>query len=692
MKLNRKIYTTQLDGEEISLEFSELAGQANASVIGRHGNTTVLATVVMGKEDTQGDYLPLTVDYEEKFYAVGKILGSRFMRREGRPSDDATLSARLIDRAIRPLFNQRLRREVQVVVMILEYDEKTDPDIIGLLSASIALAVSDIPWDGPVAGVKFTSGTSKESSNYYTSFFAGGKGKIYPNASMEKVGVNMIEFDGKEIAEETARKLFSEAQKKIETLIEFQKKIVSEIGKRKAEIMIPEPDVELVKSVHEFISNKIEETLKTKTVEQLKKSLFEHIKEKNPDISFVYIENIFEQEIDVFVHKQAIEKNTRVDGRKFDEIRDLYAEVGVLKRTHGSAIFTRGATQVLAVTTLASPSAEQLIETLKFSGKRRFMLNYNFPKFSTGETGRSRGPGRREIGHGALAMKAIANIIPSKEEFPYAIRVVAETLSSNGSSSMASTCSTCLSLMDAGVPLKKHVAGIAIGLMSNESGAYKILTDIQGPEDHYGDMDLKIAGTRNGITAIQMDVKINGITPEIFRDALDAGKKAREEILVIMENTLPKYRDHVSPFAPTIMTLPISQEKIGLVIGPGGKTINGIIAEVGGGIAIDIEQEGLVFVSGIDKNAVQKAYNIVKSIIRDIEIGEVVEGTVVKIFEFGAIVDLGGDKDGMIHVSELKNGFVKSVEEVLHIGDVVKAKVIRAENGKIGLSIKALEK
>jgi len=681
MELKRKIYKTQLDGEEISFEFSNLAGQTNASVIGRHGNTTVLTTVVMGKEDTQGDYFPLTVDYEEKFYAVGKILGSRFMRREGRASDEAILSARLIDRTIRPLFDSRLRREVQVVVMILEYDEKTDPDIIGLLSTSVALAISDIPWGGPVAGVKLESKTPRDNANYYSSFFAGNSGKI-----------NMIEFDGKEASEEKVYKLFEDAQKKIEELITFQKNIVSEIGKEKVGVMLPEPDKDLIKKIHDFISEKLANAFKTKTVEELKKELFEYLKESDPEVSLAQVEQIFEDQADIFVHTMAIKDGARVDGRKFDEIRDLYAEVGTLSRTHGSAIFMRGTTQVLAVTTLASPESEQLIETIEFSGKRRFMLNYNFPKFSTGETGRSRGPGRREIGHGALATKALINLIPPKDEFPYTIRIVAETLSSNGSSSMASTCAACLSLLDAGVPIKKHIAGIAIGLMMDTDNSYKILTDIQGPEDHYGDMDLKIAGTKDGITAIQMDVKIQGITAQMFKDSLSAARGAHARILSVMENTLPKHRDHVSDFAPTILTLPIAQEKIGLLIGPGGKTINNIISACGGEVSIDIEQEGMVFVSGVDKNLAQKAYEMVKNIIRDIEVGEIVEGTIVKILEFGAIVDLGGDKDGMIHVSELKSGFVKSVEDVVHVGDVIKAKVIKVENGRIGLSLKALEK
>ncbi|MDO8557144.1 MAG: polyribonucleotide nucleotidyltransferase [Candidatus Jorgensenbacteria bacterium] len=685
MNLNRKTYKTTLDGEDLSLEFSELAGQANAAVIGRLGQTAVLVTAVMGKNDVSGDFFPLSVDYEERFYAAGKILGSRFIRREGKASDDAILSGRLIDRTMRPLFDPRLRREVKIVVTVLAYDEKNDPDIISLIAASAALGVSNIPWGGPVAGVKLASSEPRESDAFYTSTFAGTETQI-----------NMIELEGKEIQENLAAKLFADAQKKIGELVTFQKAIIKEIGKPKENVALPEPDQETLSFVQKFLSDKLETAMREKTLDALKDELFKQA-ESETGLNKALMLGIFEDYIDAFVHTEAIKKGKRPDGRKFDEVRDLYAEVGILERTHGSAIFMRGTTQILAVTTLGSPAAEQLIETIEFSGKKRFMLHYNFPSFATGEIKQSRGPGRREIGHGALALKALINMIPSKDEFPYAIRVVAETLSSNGSSSMASTCAACLSLMDAGVPIKKLVAGIAIGLMSDER-EYKILTDIQGPEDHYGDMDLKIAGTRDGITAIQMDVKINGIDAKIFADGLAAAQKARFHILDVMEKTLPKYRETVSSYAPIIMKIPIPQDKIGLLIGPGGRTIKGIISDVGENVAIDIEQEngqaeGYVFVSGTDRVAVEKAFAIVKGLTREYTVGEIIEGPIVRILEFGAIVDLGGGKDGMIHVSELKEGFTKRVEDVLHIGDRVTAKVIRVDpEGKIGLSLKAMGK
>jgi len=681
MDLNRKKYAMEYEGAKLEIEVSALAHQANASVIGRHGDTVVLATVVMGDKEASLDYFPLTVDYEERFYAAGKILGSRFVRREGRPSDDAVLSGRVIDRTVRPLFDQRLRREVQLVVTVLAYDEAHAPDTISLLAASTALGISDIPWGGPVAGVR-TEVKEAADGKTYLAFFAG-----------TDEFVNMIEFEGREIAESVATKVFSDSHEKIKQLVSFQKNIIKEIGKKKADVMIPEPSPEVKELITRFLHGKLEEALVNRTIGALKDALIEYLRTTDKaEEAFRYAEHVFESETDAFVHAYALKEGKRVDGRKLDEVRDLYAEVKLLERTHGSGLFVRGDTQVLAVTTLASPAGEQLVENMEGTTKKRFMLHYNFPKYSTGEVGRSsRGPGRREIGHGALAAKAVAQVIPDKESFPYAIRVVAETLSSNGSSSQASICAASLSLMDAGVPITKPVAGIAIGLMTGENGEYKILTDIQGPEDHYGDMDFKVAGTKDGIAAIQMDVKIGGITKDIFVNAVKAGEKARMRILDIITRTLPAPRTSLSPYAPLILTLDIDPSKIGLVIGPGGKTINGIIAECNEKVAIDIEEEGRVFVSGTDAALVRKAYEIVENLVREVKVGEVVEGPIVKILEFGAIVDLGGGKDGMIHVSELKEGFVKSVEDVVKLGDRVTAKVVRVEEGRIGLSLKAMK-
>ena len=670
MDLERKIYKTELEGEEFTLEISKLAEKAGGAVLARHGATVVLATVVMSEKEGAGDFFPLTVDYEEKFYAVGKILGSRFMRREGRPSDEATLSARLIDRTIRPLFDHRLRREVQVTATIFAYDGEHDPDVPALIAISTALGISNISWNGPVAGV------SKNGA-----FFAGPKGLV-----------NMIEFEGQEMKEDELFKIFTDSAKEINRLVEFQEKIIKEIGKPKTEIQFPEINSEIRKKVGDFVNGKLEKAVKEKTLGELKRELINYLEESGEDADSLKMAGVaLEDEIDHFIKKEVLEGDRRSDDRKLDEVRPLYGEVGIFERTHGSGLFIRGETQVLAITTLAPLSAGQLIDTMELSGTKRFMLHYNFPSFSVGEAGRSRGPGRREIGHGALAAKAVKAVLPSEEEFPYAIRVVAETLSSNGSTSMASTCATSLSLMDAGVPLKKHVAGISVGIvLDEEKGNFKLLTDIQGPEDHHGGMDFKVAGTDEGVVAVQMDVKIKGINEEIFKEALLRAKEAREKILKLMTETISSPRPKLSKFAPTILTVNIRPESIGEVIGPGGRTINGIIDAVGNDTTIDIEEDGRVFIASSDKGSAEKALERVKAIVKEYKPGEIVEGPVVRILEFGAIVDLGGGRDGMIHVSELKDGFVKKVEDVVKVGDVVKAKVIKAENGKIGLSLKGV--
>ncbi len=669
-KLNRKIYQTEVNGETLTLEISELAGKANAAVLGRWGETAVLVTVVMSQKEVDLDYFPLVVDYEERFYAAGKILGSRFIRREGRPSDEAILSSRLIDRTIRPLFDQRFRREVHVTVTVLAYDEKNDPDLVALLATSTALGISEIPWQGPVAGVKING-----------AFFAGPEDLI-----------NMIEFEGNEVSEEELGEIFKEAQKEIKRLVHFQKKIIEEIGKEKIKIDFEEVDQKIKEEVFNFLKNKIDEALKNKTLDQLKEEFFQKFSQFE-NLQPKTLNHLFDQFLDDYLHEQILNYEKRPDGRKLDEIRLIYAEVGLFKRTHGSAIFIRGDTQILAVTTLAPPNAEQIIETVEFSGFKRFLLHYNFPAFSTGEIGRSKGPGRREIGHGALAAKALNPVIPPKEEFPYTLRVVAETLSSNGSTSMASVCAGCLSLMDAGVPIKKHVAGISIGLVvdKNNLKKFKLLTDIQGPEDHHGDMDFKVAGTEKGVTAIQMDVKIRGITLEIFEKALIKAKEARLKIIDYLKKVLPGPRSEISPFAPKVLSLTIPKEKIGELIGPGGRTIHGILAQSENQVTIDIEENGQIYVSGQDLDLVKRAYEAIKNVTRDFQVGEVVEGKVTKILDFGAIVDLGG-KDGMIHISELKNGYVKKVEDVVKLGQPVKVKIIRIEpDGKIALSLKELE-
>lgn len=694
MDLNKRKFTLQVAGREMALEVSQIGEQANAAVLGTYGDTTVLVTVVAGKTDRDIDYLPLTVDYEEKFYAAGKIIGSRFIRRESRPSDDAILSGRLVDRTIRPLFDHRIRRDIQVVVTILSYDEENDPDLVALISASTAIAISDIPWNGPVAGVRVMKigndyilnpsiSQLKDGELVFETFVSGVKGRI-----------NMIELAGNDANEKEILTAFEKASNEIDRIIDWQEGIIKEIGKSKESVQFFKPKDELETLVKEFTKDKLEEAIYVKdkvlrqnNLSELKKELMFYLSESGfsgkdlSDASYV-----FENQVDRMVHDKIIESEKRPDGRAIDEVRELYAEAGVLPRTHGSALFIRGNTQALAVVTLAPPGAEQLVETMEFSGKRRFMLHYNFPPYSVGETGSFRGPSRRDIGHGALAEKAIRPLIPTKDKFPYTIRVVSEILSSNGSSSMATVCGASLALMDAGVPIKKPAAGIAMGLMM-QGAKFKVLTDIQGPEDHYGDMDLKVAGTRDGVNAVQMDVKIEGLTLEILEKALEQAKKARIEILNFTDKVLDKPREELSPFAPRVLTIDIDPTRIGEVIGPGGKVINAIIARTGA-TTIDIEESGRVYVAASSPEAAEAAIKEIGGIMKSFEVGDIVEGEVVRILEFGAIVDLGGGKDGMIHVSELKDGFVKKVEDVIRISDHVRAKVIKVENGKIGLSLR----
>ena len=699
MDLNRKIFETKVAGRSLKIEISRLAEQANAAVLATYGETSVFATVVMDKEDKDDDFMPLLVDYEEKYYAVGKILGSQYVRREGRPSDNAILSGRLIDRAIRPLFDARIRRPIQVTATVLSYDEENNPGFVALAAVSVALGISDIPWGGPIAGISIaklgdslsinpteSELTAKHTDKNFLSFVAGLNGEV-----------NMIEFEGYEADETEIIAAYAEAMKEIEKLLVFERDIIAKVGKPKADIALVDPAAELKSAVFAFLSGKLENALfkqdkiaREKALFDLKKEMIQSLLENGfaeKDLSFA--DGLLDAYANDIVHKEVLENNRRVDGRALDEVRELYAEVAVLPRTHGSSIFARGNTQSLATVTLATPGAEKTIESIERIGKQRFMLHYNFPGYSVGEARSYRGPGRRDIGHGALAEKAVKSVIPTTDEFPYAIRVVSEILSSNGSSSMSTVCSAILALMDAGVPIKKPVAGIAMGLMSSSDGKYKVLTDIQGPEDHYGDMDFKVAGTKEGVNTIQMDIKISGIPLNVLLEGLLQAKKARTEILAVMTKTISSPRLEVSKYAPQIVVLNIDPSRIGEVIGPGGKIINGIIARTG--VSIDIDDIGKVFIAAKEKSALEAGIKEVRSILKEFQVGEIIEGSVIRVLEFGAIVDLGGGKDGMIHVSELKDGFVKNVTDVINVGDFVCAKIIKISEGKIGLSIKQLK-
>ena len=699
--LNKKQFSTEIAGKTLTIEVSSLAEQANAAVLAKYGETVVLATAVMGVKDTELHYMPLKVEYEEKFYAAGKIIGSRYMRREGRSSEEAILAGRLVDRTMRPLFDSRIRREIQVVVTVLQIDEQNDPEFVGLIGASTALLISDIPWGGPVAGVRVIQGEKGFIVNPDNSFVTEHPPIFDAFVSGSKDRINMIELGGLDAQEKDVVAGFKQAQETINQLIAFQEKIRGEIGKTKQVLTLSDPEPELKAAVNSFLADKLEGAIyhpskeeRDTAISTLKHELFLHVKElaaaQGKEANLKMTDFLLEEMINDVVHKNILATEKRPDGRKLDELRALSGEVALFSRAHGSAFFSRGNTQALAMTTLAPPGAEQLIETMETNGKRRFMLHYNFPPFSVGEVGFFRGPGRREIGHGNLARKSVERLIPTKEEFPYTIRVVSEIMSSNGSSSMATVCATVLSLMDAGVPIKKPAAGIAMGLMMSDVNNFKVLTDIQGAEDHHGDMDLKVAGTDDGVTGMQMDVKVDGLTIEILEKAFLQARKARLEILKVIKETLPTHREKLSPFVPTIRQLKINPDKIGAVIGPGGKVINGMIEHYGLA-GIDIDEDGGVFVSGTNLENVEACVAHIMALTKEYKVGDIVEGNIIKTLEFGAIVDLGGGKDGMIHVSELKNGFVKTVEEVVKVGDFVRVKIIKAgDDGKIGLSLKQM--
>ena len=690
-----KNYSLDIAGQTLKIEIGKLANQANGAVTAQLGDSVVLATAVMSRDPkVGGDFFPLTVDYEEKYYARGKILGSRFMRREGRPSEEAILNARLIDRAIRPLFNQGVRNETQIVTTILSVDEKNDPDVLAMNAASMALMISDIPWNGPIAAVRIGRVGDKWVINPSFSEREGSVADLVVSISSDGK-INMIEAGPlAEISENEMVEAIEFARKPLNDLIKFNKKIAGDFKTPKTTVVIAEVDADLRNEVMKFLNadNALEKAVyeKDKTRREnnlgdLKYKLTEHV--TTIDATKIgAAEMFFDEAIDEIVHKNILGKEKRPDGRKLDELRDLSSEVGILPRTHGSGLFQRGETQVLSALTLGSPSDELIIEGMVVSTKKHFMHQYNFPPFSVRETGRMGAPGRREIGHGALAERALLPIVPGKEKFPYAIRVVSEVLSSNGSSSMASVCGSTLALMDAGVPILKPVAGIAMGLMSNEKGDYKILTDVQGTEDHYGDMDFKVAGTRDGITAMQMDVKINGIDAKILKEALYQTKKARLEILDNISKTIDKPRPELSPLAPRIITIQIPIDKIREVIGPGGKVINEIIATTGA--TIDIEESGLIFITAENEKSGLNAKEIIEGIIKEYKVGDIVTGKVIQILDFGAIVEFGRGKDGMIHISELAPYRVNKVTDIVNLGNEVTVKIKRIENGKISLSLK----
>ncbi len=696
-----KTYSTELAGRKLTLETGKLAGLANGSVLVRYGDTVVLVDVTASKEPRDGiDFFPLSVDYEEKLYSVGKIPGS-YTKREGKPSDKAILTSRAIDRPLRPLFPKDFRNDVCVVATVLSVEQDNQPEICAMIGASAALSISDIPFGGPTAAVAVgyvndeivINPTEEQRKNSrLTLTVAGTKDKIA-----------MIEAGADEIPDDIMLEAIKKAHKEIKKLCTFISKMQKEIGKTKFEYKSFAVDEEIYNEVEAKYKDKmyeavqaVDKEIRDENIDKLTDEIVEYFTEKvgeekleeiMPDIA-TSIHDLEKK----CVREMIYNEHKRPDGRKIDEIRPLSCEVGLLPRVHGSALFTRGQTQVLSVATLGMVSEEQSLDGIDEEDHKRYMHQYNFPSYSVGEARPSRGPGRREIGHGALAEKALVPVIPSEEEFPYAIRVVSEVLSSNGSTSQASICASTLALMDAGVPIKRPVAGISTGLVTAPDGSdYVMLTDIQGIEDFFGDMDFKVGGTEKGITAIQVDIKIDGLTYDIIKEAFERTRKARKYILEeVMLKQLDKPRAEISKYAPKIINMKIKVDKIKDVIGTGGKTINKIIDETG--VKIDIQEDGQVFIYSEDEKKAKRAKEIIEEIVREIEVGQVYEGTVIKLMNFGAFVDLGAGKEGLVHISKISNDRIKNIEDVLHEGDRVKVKVIEIdEQDRINLSMKDVE-
>ncbi len=697
--MKQKEYSIQIGGKQMTAIFSDLAEQAHGAVLLKYGETIVLATACMSKDKQNGlGFFNLTVDYIEKFYSAGKILGSRFIRREGRPSEEAILACRAIDRTLRPLFDQSIRHAVQIIVTVISVDDN-DPTILAINAASLALAVSNIPWNGPVGAVRIGKYNSEEliinpsqtlrekDDQYKFDLTICGKNK----------SINMIEASAHQITEEELELAFIKASEEITKLENFQKEIVKEIGKEKR--IIPKESIS-EKSIALFQENilpKMEEAIFSgpgkKEIDDLHNVWNKLIKESFPERDdFSLEDNLFDETENDLIHQKAITENKRPDGRKMDEVRDIYAQAGRISNIlHGSGIFYRGGTHVLSVLTLGGPEDRNLIDGLQLKTEKRFMHHYNFPPYSSGEVGRTGSTNRREVGHGALAEKAIAMVLPSVEEFPYTIRIVSESMASNGSTSQASICGSSLALMDGGVPIKSSVAGVAMGLMYESENKYKILTDIQGPEDHHGDMDFKVAGTKNGITAIQLDVKVEGISINILAEAMKQAKLARLTILEKMEKEISEARKEISPNAPKILIIKIKIDQIGSVIGSGGKIIKDIKEKTGA--EITIEDDGTVYLTGKNGSA-EKAKEIIEEMTHEFKVGEVLKGEVIKVVDFGVFVQLNPFTDGMVHISELAPFRVQQTSDIIKEGMIVPVKIIKIdqERGKLSLSIKEADK
>ena len=696
--MQKKEYSLETGGKTMIAEFNDWADQANGSVLLRYGNSACLATVVMSNRESNLDYFPLSVEYEEKFYAAGAILGSRFMRREGRPSDEAVLSGRIVDRTIRPLFPKGLKRDVQVIITVLSIEDY-DTDILAVNAASLAIATSNIPWNGPVSAVRVGLEEGNDAL-IVNPTYGQRQDELPPKAKMDltvsgKDGmVNMIEVNAREVSEPVLESALKRASEEIEKMQTWQKQIIAELGKPKLTFTAPEVTPEIKTAFSEIVEPRLaalNDMMSKEAFGEMKSEWATQSILKFPDAKPQMLDGYFEHRIDEYVHDLAIKENKRVDGRALDEIRPLSAQAGGISPViHGTGLFFRGQTHVLAALTLGGPGDAQLIDTIEFQDtKKTFMLHYNFPPFSVGETGRVGGFNRRMTGHGALAEKSLRAVLPTKDIFPYTIRIVSECLASNGSTSMATVCAGTIALMDAGVPITRPVAGIAMGLMS-DGKTYKVLTDIQGPEDHHGDMDFKVAGTSEGVTGVQMDVKVEGVPIAVLVEAFAQAKKARLQILDVIQKAIPAPRPDISPRAPKILSTKVKVDQIGLVIGPGGKTINGI-RERTKCDDITIEEDGTVFVTGRN-GAAEAALKEIVDLTREYVAGERLEGPVVRLMDFGAFVKIGPNTDGLVHVSEVAPFRIEKISDAVAIGDVVPVVIKEIdEKGRYNLSIKAAD-
>lgn len=696
--MERKRFETTIGGRTLTAEFNSMASQANQSVLVSMGETMVLVNAVMGKSPKEGaSYFPLSVDYEERYYAAGRIPGSRFLRREARPSEDAILTSRFIDRTIRPLFDGRMRYDIQLSALVLSLDDDHDADMLAMFGASLALGSSDIPWNGPVSTVRTIS---KDGKLVFWPTHAEREGANFELIVSGKDGnVNMLEGESHGTDIGTITNAIDASRSEIEKIEAFQKTVIGEMGKAKRVPIIYDDQPILKDLLAKDFTKRITDiwaSPRTKTefynlVDTLTDEWKSAAKEACPEATKDCIADAIEHAIDAEMHIQAIDNNKRADGRAMNEVRPLEAHAHLIPRAHGSGLFYRGDTHILSIVTLGSPAEELLIDSMKQpNSKKRFMHHYNFPPFSVGETGRMGAPGRREIGHGALAEKALEAVIPEKTDFPYTIRVVSETLSSNGSSSMGSVSAACLALMDAGVPIREPVAGIAMGLVINKDGKFQVFTDLQGPEDHYGDMDLKVAGTRSMVTAIQMDVKVDGVSMDMLRAAFKDAEVARHKVMDTILSELPGPRGELSKYAPRILKMSINPDRIRDLIGPGGKNINAIILETGA--TIDVEQDGTVFVSSPSAENLEAAVARIKGLTKEFAIGEeFTDAKVSRIFPFGAMVEFAPGTEGLVHISELAPFRVGKVEDVVAIGDIVPVKVVAIDElGRINLSVKAM--